>query len=100
MWVNTVMVLALVSDFMDHVHLGFGRCVHGFTVRCRLDMDFSIGNCLLTMYVQCGSIELARNLFDGMPMELITWACHTFFLCAREKLFGALRSVCLSVKSK
>ncbi|GFY97840.1 pentatricopeptide repeat (PPR) superfamily protein [Actinidia rufa] len=56
------------------VHLGFGRCVHGFIVRCGLDMDLSVGNCFLTMYVRCGSIELARNLFDKMPVrELITW---------------------------
>ncbi|XP_057466851.1 putative pentatricopeptide repeat-containing protein At3g11460, mitochondrial [Actinidia eriantha] len=73
-WVNAVTVLGMVPGFTDPVHLGFGRCVHGFTVRCGLEMDFSVGNCLLTMYVRCGSIELARNLFDGMPMkELITW---------------------------
>lgn len=72
--VNAVTMLGLVPGCTVPLRLGFGMSVHGFCVRCGLDIDFSVGNTLLTMYVRCGSIELARNLFDGMPDKgLITW---------------------------
>ncbi|CAL5350664.1 unnamed protein product [Camellia sinensis] len=72
--VNAVTVLGLIPGCTIPMHLGFGMSVHCFTVRCGLDFDLSVANCLLTMYVRCGSIELARNLFDDMPKRgLITW---------------------------
>ncbi|KAK6944047.1 Pentatricopeptide repeat [Dillenia turbinata] len=47
---------------------------HGCSVNFGLDCDMSVANCLLSMYVGCGSVELARKLFDGMSKKgLITW---------------------------
>ncbi|KAI8563004.1 hypothetical protein RHMOL_Rhmol03G0080200 [Rhododendron molle] len=72
--VNDVTILGLVPGCTVPKDRYFGISVHGFVVRCGLDTDLSVANCLLTMYVRCGSIELARNLFYDMPERgLITW---------------------------
>lgn len=72
--VNAVTMLGLIRGCTVPVHLGFGMSLHCFSVKCRLDTDLSVGNCLVTMYVKCGSVEIARKLFDTMPEKgLITW---------------------------
>ncbi|KAG5556544.1 hypothetical protein RHGRI_006968 [Rhododendron griersonianum] len=72
--VNDVTILGLVPGCTVPKDRYFGMSVHGFVVKCGLDTDLSVANCLLTMYVRCGSIELARNLFYDMPERgLITW---------------------------
>ncbi|KAG5243983.1 pentatricopeptide repeat-containing protein [Salix suchowensis] len=61
--INGVTMLGLVQPCGIPGNLGLGMCVHGFCVKFGLDMDSSVGNCLLTMY-----------LFNEMPRKgLITW---------------------------
>ncbi|KAF9607739.1 hypothetical protein IFM89_000086 [Coptis chinensis] len=58
--------------FPDYVK--FGLCLHGLSVKCGFDMDSSVGNCLLTMYVRYGMLDLARRLFDAMHRkDLVSW---------------------------
>lgn len=72
--VNSVTMLGLIPGCTDPVHMRFGMSLHCFDVKAGLDRDLSVANCLLTMYVRCGSIQLARRLFDDMSYkELITW---------------------------
>lgn len=72
--VNAVTMLGLIPVCAGPIHLGFGTSLHACGVRFGLDGDLSVGNCLLTMYVRCGSVDFARKLFDGMPEKgLITW---------------------------
>lgn len=72
--INAVTMLGLIPACTAPLHLGFGISLHCFSVKCGLDTDLSVGNCLLTMYVRCGSVELARKFFDDMPEKgLITW---------------------------
>lgn len=72
--VNSVTVLGLIPGCTESMYLALGMCFHGFCVKNGLDVDFSVGNCLLTMYVKCGSVQCARRLFDAMPEKgLITW---------------------------
>lgn len=48
--------------------------LHCLNVKCGLENDLAIANCLLTMYVRCASMELARKLFGHIPEKgLITW---------------------------
>ncbi|KAK6942599.1 Pentatricopeptide repeat [Dillenia turbinata] len=71
---NSVTMLGLIPVFTQPEHLCFGMSVHGCSVKFGLDYDMSVANCLLSMYVRCGSVELARKLFDGMSDKgLITW---------------------------
>lgn len=72
--VNSVTMLGLIPGCAEPVYLALGMCFHGFCVKSGLDIDLCIGNCLLTMYVKCGSVQYARSLFDAMSEKgLITW---------------------------
>ncbi|KAJ6406694.1 hypothetical protein OIU84_010244 [Salix udensis] len=72
--INGVTMLGLVQPCGIPGNLGLGMCVHGFSVKFGLDMDSSVGNCLLTMYVKSGEIDCGRKLFNEMPRKgLITW---------------------------
>ncbi|KAL3755638.1 hypothetical protein ACJRO7_002653 [Eucalyptus globulus] len=71
---NSVTMLGLIPVCSLPVHLGVGACLHCCCVKLGLDRDSSVGNCLLTMYVKCGSVEDARVLFDSISCKgLITW---------------------------
>lgn len=72
--VNSVTMLGLIPGFVDPMYLGSGMCLHGCCVKSGLNLDLSVGNCLLTMYVKCGLMDDARTLFDAMPEKgLISW---------------------------
>ncbi|KAK8632497.1 hypothetical protein V6N13_072888 [Hibiscus sabdariffa] len=72
--VNSVTMLGLVPVLSEPGYISLGSSFHFCCVKLGLNLDFSVDNCLLTMYVKCGAIEFARNLFDEMPQKgLITW---------------------------
>lgn len=72
--VNSVTLLSLVSGCTLPTHLTIGVCLHCCGVKFGFDGYLSVMNCLLTMYVKCGEVEIARKLFDGMrEKDLITW---------------------------
>ncbi|GAA0147410.1 hypothetical protein LIER_07118 [Lithospermum erythrorhizon] len=72
--VNSVTMLGLVRGCVGPLQLNLGMSMHCLNVKFGLDNDVSVGNCLLTMYVKCGSIEYARKFFDCIPHKgLITW---------------------------
>lgn len=72
--VNSVTMLGLVPLCTLPVHLGLGMCLHGCCVKFGLDTHNSVANCLLTMYVKCGAVHFALELFNLMPEKgLITW---------------------------
>ncbi len=49
-------------------------CLHDCCVKVVLDSNMSVSNCLLTMYVKCGVVAYARELFNAMPKKgLSTW---------------------------
>ncbi|XP_022868888.1 putative pentatricopeptide repeat-containing protein At3g11460, mitochondrial [Olea europaea var. sylvestris] len=71
---NAVTVLWLVPGCTVPTHLKLGMSLHCSSLKCGLNSDLAVANCFLTMYVRCGSFELARKLFDEIPMKgLITW---------------------------
>ncbi|XP_041028868.1 putative pentatricopeptide repeat-containing protein At3g11460, mitochondrial [Juglans microcarpa x Juglans regia] len=72
--VNSVTMLGLVPLCTLPVHLCLGLCLHGCCVKFGLDTQSSVANCLLTMYVKCGAIDYALELFNAMSnKDLITW---------------------------
>ncbi|KAK7268000.1 hypothetical protein RIF29_20682 [Crotalaria pallida] len=72
--VNSVTMLGLVSGCTVPKQLTVGVCLHGCGVKFGFHRDLSVANCLLTMYVKCGEVEIARKLFDEMcERDLITW---------------------------
>ncbi|XVE75950.1 hypothetical protein DITRI_Ditri12bG0133500 [Diplodiscus trichospermus] len=72
--VNSVTMLGLVPVISEPGYLSEGMSFHCSCVKLGLNLDYSVANCLLTMYVKCGAVEFGRKLFDEMPQKgLITW---------------------------
>ncbi|XP_065860633.1 pentatricopeptide repeat-containing protein At1g18485 [Euphorbia lathyris] len=54
--------------------LRYGKEVHGFVLRNRLENDSFIGISLLSLYIHCGKSSSARILFDGMQEKTtVSW---------------------------
>ncbi|XP_073299950.1 putative pentatricopeptide repeat-containing protein At3g11460, mitochondrial [Primulina huaijiensis] len=71
---NAVTILGLVPGCTVSTHLDLGMSLHCLALKSGLGSDFSVGNCFLSMYVRCGSVQMARKLFDEIPEKgLITW---------------------------
>lgn len=69
-----VTMVGLVPACVVSAHVGFGKCVHACNIKLGWYWVLAVSNCLLSMYVRCGSMDAARNLFDEMPVrDLITW---------------------------
>ncbi|XP_039121386.1 LOW QUALITY PROTEIN: pentatricopeptide repeat-containing protein At4g04370-like [Dioscorea cayenensis subsp. rotundata] len=68
---NAVTILSLLSGISRSNHL---HCLHGFTIRCGLEMDIILANSLMNVYAKLGRVELARKLFDSMPLkDIVSW---------------------------
>ncbi|RZC78610.1 hypothetical protein C5167_002832 [Papaver somniferum] len=71
---NNITMLGVIPACAFPENIRFGMSLHGCNVKCGTDCDSFVVNSLLTMYVKCGSIELARKLFDEIPQKgLISW---------------------------
>lgn len=55
-----------------------GRKVHRIATECGLAFDVLVSNSLMKMYIDCGSIEDARAVFDQMSTrDIISWTAMT-----------------------
>ncbi|KAL5538791.1 hypothetical protein UlMin_044616 [Ulmus minor] len=55
-----------------------GRKIHLVARKCGLEFDVLVCNSLLKMYIDCGSIQDARTIFDQMPKkDIISWTAIT-----------------------
>lgn len=49
--------------------------MHSLIWKYGFDLDKYVGNTLVMMYGNCGEIELARKVFDGMPVkDVVSWS--------------------------
>lgn len=97
--------LMLVSHIKpDHVTLSniMGACaeiasmkmgnqVHCYVLKTGLVLNVSIRNCLLDMYIKCGSLGTARKLFNDMvDGDVVSWSSlivgYAQFGCGEESL--------------
>ncbi|KAM5550934.1 pentatricopeptide repeat-containing protein [Rosa sericea] len=66
-----VIVLSACSKLGD---LSLGRKIRRYIDDNGVYPDVYIGNALVNMYLECGDAELARGVFDGMPVRnVVTW---------------------------
>lgn len=67
--VTFVTLLSGCADFPSEGKL-FGSSIHGYVRKLGLDVEnVSVGTVLVAMYAKCGLVELARNMFDEMPVK-------------------------------
>ncbi|KAG6653748.1 hypothetical protein I3843_05G089300 [Carya illinoinensis] len=51
-----------------------GRKLHQIATNCGLEFNMLVSNALLKMYIDCGSLKAAREIFDQMPSkDVISW---------------------------
>ncbi|CAI9755470.1 unnamed protein product [Fraxinus pennsylvanica] len=62
-----------------------GSSLHAKILKLGLDADVFLSNSLLDMYVKCGQINDATNLFDHMPHRtIVSWTCVISGYCQNE----------------
>eukprot|EP01018_Ginkgo_biloba_P005616 Gb_23023 [translate_table: standard] len=48
--------------------------VHEYIIRSKFQSDIFVENALVDMYAKCGSLEIARSVFDKMPQrDVVSW---------------------------
>ncbi|KAJ4792810.1 Pentatricopeptide repeat-containing protein [Rhynchospora pubera] len=76
-----VTLVAILAACADLRRLDLGQKVHGYAVQCRFEKNVRICNTLIDMYMKCGSIDVAREVFDGMPDQLRTVVSWSTMIC-------------------
>ncbi|XP_051121853.1 putative pentatricopeptide repeat-containing protein At3g11460, mitochondrial isoform X2 [Andrographis paniculata] len=71
---SRITVLGLVPGCSAPEQLDLGMSLHSMSLKYGLIVDLAVANCFLSMYMRCGSVELAKEFFDEIPgKSLITW---------------------------
>eukprot|EP01018_Ginkgo_biloba_P037442 Gb_29881 [translate_table: standard] len=70
--------VTMVSALQACANLGAlqqGKWIHDYILRSGFESDVSVGNTLVAMYAKCGSIQIARQLFEHMSeRNVISWS--------------------------
>lgn len=68
-WVkpNEVTLVALISACADLGAVSQGTWAHVYLLRNNLKLNGIVGSALITMYSNCGCLEIAYQLFDELP---------------------------------
>lgn len=76
---NPVTITSILSACAQLGALGLGKWVHGLIKEQSVPASIYISTALIDMYMKCGSIEEARNLFDKMEEKnIVTWNAMIF----------------------
>lgn len=64
-------ILPACARVAAHKH---GKEIHGCIIRCQIQMNATVSNALMDMYVKSGSVEAASNIFDRiLEKDVISW---------------------------
>ncbi|KAL5580766.1 hypothetical protein UlMin_013208 [Ulmus minor] len=71
---NDVTMVSVVSACAKKEDIEFGRWLCSYIERNGIEVNLTLNNAMLDMYVKCGSVEDAQNLFDKMPeKDVVSW---------------------------
>eukprot|EP01018_Ginkgo_biloba_P011240 Gb_08862 [translate_table: standard] len=72
---NEVTIVSVLRACADLAALQQGKDIHDYIIENGFETDLSVGNSLVAMYAKCGSIEIARQVFDRMSKrDVISWS--------------------------
>eukprot|EP01018_Ginkgo_biloba_P031203 Gb_23798 [translate_table: standard] len=71
---NSFTMVSVLSACAHLEALQEGKWIHNYMVKRGLDSHVFVRNSLMDMYAKCGSIEIARNLFDKLSEKnAVSW---------------------------
>ncbi|KAL0924771.1 hypothetical protein M5K25_005628 [Dendrobium thyrsiflorum] len=71
---DNVTMIGAISSCAQLQALELGSKFHHFMVENRLEFTVPLTNALIDMYMKCGSLELARSLFDALKNKsMVSW---------------------------
>eukprot|EP01018_Ginkgo_biloba_P021784 Gb_10478 [translate_table: standard] len=71
---NSFTMVSVLLACTDLAAIQQGKWIHGYTIKSGLESDVVVGTSLIDMYAKCGSIEIARQLFDKMSKkDTVSW---------------------------
>ncbi|KAJ4724394.1 Pentatricopeptide repeat-containing protein [Melia azedarach] len=67
-------ISSILMSCSRSAQLEYGRFIHGYMIRNRIQDDIFINSSLIDLYFKCGSVSSAGNVFDKMPKtNVIYW---------------------------
>ncbi|GFQ07897.1 putative pentatricopeptide repeat-containing protein at3g15130, partial [Phtheirospermum japonicum] len=63
---DSFVLSSLINVFADFAMVGLGKQMHAYVIKIPYDLDVSVINSILDMYLKCGLIEEAEKLFNKM----------------------------------
>ncbi|KAK7287053.1 hypothetical protein RIF29_00044 [Crotalaria pallida] len=71
---NFPSLISVVSVCASLASLDHGRQVHAQLVRSEFDQDLYVASVLITMYVKCGDLAKAKQIFNRFPFkDVVMW---------------------------
>ncbi|KAI3983668.1 hypothetical protein MKX01_001072, partial [Papaver californicum] len=71
---NEVTATSVLPVFAKLGLVQYGRLIHSFLIRLGLEMNVFVGTSLVDMYMKCGFISVAEQVFDAMPEKnVVSW---------------------------
>eukprot|EP01018_Ginkgo_biloba_P018600 Gb_04680 [translate_table: standard] len=72
---ETVTMVSVLQACAHLRALQLGKSIHDYITRSRFEIDAFLGTALVDMYSKCGSIEIARQVFDKMAKRnVVSWS--------------------------
>ncbi|KAK9048017.1 hypothetical protein SSX86_033021 [Deinandra increscens subsp. villosa] len=71
---NEITMIAVFSACSHKGNLELGKYVHDYVKRMNMNMGLNLMNSVLDMYVKCGSLVTAREIFENMrTKDVFSW---------------------------
>ncbi|KAJ7558177.1 hypothetical protein O6H91_04G027400 [Diphasiastrum complanatum] len=72
---DRITFVSVLSACANLAILEEGILAHSEVIRSSCESDISVGNCLIDMYIKCGSMESASRVFNNMSTrDVISWS--------------------------
>ncbi|KAM7278027.1 hypothetical protein ACFE04_005161 [Oxalis oulophora] len=66
---DKMILVSVVSACGRAGNLSYGKAIHDFIIETCAEIDPHLGSALVTMYANCGCMDIARQVYDSMPWK-------------------------------
>ncbi|XP_077246079.1 pentatricopeptide repeat-containing protein At1g11290, chloroplastic-like [Tasmannia lanceolata] len=89
---TSVTMLSVIQGCVGLESVGMCGCIHGYVVKIGLDLNISVVNSVLYMYLSLGNLDIATDVFDKMASrDVISWTTMIGFLVRIEQASNAVK---------